>query len=92
MNTVEHLTSSHNNANAVVVGSFVRFYDCDRANKDRNYSGEPKYYSIGMVIKRRITDKITVADIELGGDDVVDIRLPDGRISNGHFTSGVTVV
>jgi len=27
----------------------------------------------------------------LGGDDVVDIELSNGRISNGHFTDGVTV-
>ena len=85
-------TSSHNSTKPVVVGSLVRFYDCDRANKDRNHSGEPKYYSVGMVINRRITEKMFVADIELGGDDVVDIRLPDGRMSNGHFTNGVVLV
>ena len=75
-----------------VVGSLVRFYDCDRANKDRNHSGEAKYYSVGMVINRRITEKIMLSDIQLGGDDVVDIQLPDGRVSNGHFTNGVVLV
>lgn len=75
-----------------IIGSLVRFYDCDRANKDRNYSGEAKYYSIGMIINRRITDRLYISGIELGGDDVVDIRLPDGRISNGHFINGVSFV
>lgn len=80
------------NNNTVFVGSTVRFYDCDRAMKDRNHSGDEKYWSIGKVINRRITERLLLSDIELGGDDVVDIELPDGRISKGHFTDGVYLI
>mgnify|MGYP003507803114 CR=1 FL=1 len=53
----EGLNVSPNSTKPVVVGSLVRFYDCDRANKDRNHSGEPKYYSVGMVINRKKKEK-----------------------------------
>jgi hypothetical protein len=78
--------------NNIQKGSTVRFYDCARANKDRDYSGDAKYYSVGKVIDRRITKPYLFIDLWLGGDDVVDIELPDGRISMGHFTSGVNAV
>jgi len=77
--------------NTLVVGSLVRFYDCYRANKDRNHSGDSHYYSVGKVVCRRITKRYYFIDNWLGGDDVVDIELSNGRISNGHFTDGVTV-
>ncbi len=73
----------------IKVGSLVKFYDCDRANKDRNYSGDQKYYSTGTVIRRYISEKIFLIDQWLGGNDVVDIQLEDGRISTGHFVDGV---
>mgnify|MGYP003493922772 CR=1 FL=1 len=76
----------------IQVGSIVRFYDCDRANKDRNYSGDEKYYSTGTVIKRYITDRRFFIDQWLGGDDVVDIRLIGGRVSHGHFVNRVDVI
>lgn len=87
----DQITSvSPHSSNTVVIGSRVRFYDCDRANKERDYSGNNEFYSFGKVINRRITERYMVGGTWLGGDDVVDIELPDGRISKGHFTAGVT--
>lgn len=71
----------------VVIGSFVKFYDCQQANKDRDFSGSnPKYYPIGKVIdvydyksKFGYTDR--VCDIQIGE-----------RISKAHFVRGVDVV
>lgn len=74
-----------------LVGSLVKFYDCHRANKDQNHSGAAKYWSVGMVVNRRITEKVMFCGIELGGDDVVDIQLQSGRISKGHFANAVTL-
>ncbi len=65
-------------------GDSVVFYDCDRANKDRDFSGvDKKYYPVGRVIDLR-PDSI--------GRPLVDIQLPDGRISKGHFKDGVKKV
>jgi hypothetical protein len=72
---------------AVVIGSFVRFYDCQQANKDRDYSGaNAKYYPIGEVV--------AVYDYKssLGYTDrVCDIKIGE-RISKAHFVRGVEVV
>ncbi len=65
-------------------GSEVIFYDCDMANKERDFSGSnPKFYPTGKVIKiRQIPD----------GRMVVDVQLPDGRISKGHFIEGIKLL
>jgi len=71
----------------VIIGSFVRFYDCQQANKDRDFSGtNPKYYPIGKVI--------AVYDYKnyFGYiDRVCDIQIGE-RISKAHFVRGVEVV
>ncbi len=74
----------------IKIGDNVRFYDVVR---DSELCGDEQFYSTGTVIDRRITEKkyYSGIDMTLGGDDVVDIKLPDGRISKSHFTSGVTL-
>jgi hypothetical protein len=71
----------------VVIGSFVRFYDCCKANSDKDYSGaNQKYYPTGKVID--------VYDYKSSfgyTDRVCDIQIGE-RISKAHFVSGVTVV
>ena len=71
----------------VVIGSFVRFYDCQQANKDRDYSGaNSKYYPIGEVVD--VYDyKSSFGYI----DKVCDIKIGE-RISKAHFVRGVEVV
>ena len=71
----------------VVIGSFVKFYDCQQANADKEYSGaNPKYYPIGKVL--RVYDY----NSKLGYiDRVCDIQIGE-RISKAHFVSAVTVV
>jgi hypothetical protein len=79
----------------IKIGDSVKFYDSIAAHIDRDYSGkEEKYYPIGKVINRYITPTVPLGDtgIILGGNDVVDIQLPDGRISQCHFTNGVTLI
>ena len=71
----------------LITGDFVRFYDCDQANRDRDYSGtKSKYYPIGKIINvynytthYGFTDK--VCDIQIGE-----------RISKAHFISGVEII
>ena len=63
------------------VGRLVRFYDCDTARKDKDYSGlNPKHFIVGTVIK--IYDYTS-----LGGytDVVCDILIEGGRVSKAHF-------
>ena len=71
----------------VVIGSFVRFYDCPTANAEKDYSGaNPKHYPIGKVI--------TVYDYKsyFGyTDKVCDIQIGE-RISKAHFVTGVDVI
>jgi hypothetical protein len=72
----------------IKIGNLVKFYDCDQARRDRDYSGENiKHYPIGKVIdvynhKCPFSGQI---------DEVCDIEI-DNRISRGHFTSGVELV
>lgn len=85
----ENLNKAENSALniPVVIGSFVKFYDCQQANKDKDYSGtNPKYYPIGEVVnvydyksKFGYTDR--VCDIQIGE-----------RISKAHFVRCVEVV
>lgn len=73
--------------NLVKKGDFVRFYDCQSANKDKDYSGKnQKYYPIGTIIsvydytsRDGFTDR--VCDIQVGR-----------RISEAHFVSWVTLI
>jgi hypothetical protein len=71
----------------VFIGIFVRFYDCQKANAEKDYSGaNPKHYPIGKVI--------AVYDYKssLGYTDrVCDIKIGE-RISKAHFVRAVDVV
>lgn len=71
----------------VFLGKFVKFYDCQQANKDKDYSGtNPKYYPIGKVIA------IYDYESKLGYTDIVcDIQIGE-RISKGHFVRSVEVI
>lgn len=69
----------------IKVGDTVRFYDCDQANKDKDYSGkDPKYYPLGEVIA--VYEKGSMFG---NTNKLCDIKLTDGRISKGHFVEGV---
>lgn len=71
----------------VVIGSFVRFYDCQTANAKKDYSGaNPKHYPIGKVIA--VYDYKSYFGYT---DRVCDIQLGE-RISKAHFVTGVDVV
>ena len=71
----------------VVIGSFVKFYDCQQANKDRDYSGaNPKHYPIGEVVA--VYDYKSYFGYT---DRVCDIKIGE-RISKAHFVRGVEVV
>jgi hypothetical protein len=58
----------------------VRFYDCQQADKDRDYSGtNPKYYPIGKVIRSATTDECyiieyctTLNDTDIAGQIYTD--------------------
>ena len=68
-------------------GDFVRFYDCQKATKDKDFSGEDKkYYPIEKVL--RVYEYIS----SLGYvDEVCDIQIGE-RISRAHFTRGVEII
>ena len=71
----------------VVIGSFVRFYDCQTANAEKDYSGaNPKHYPIGKVI-----DVYDYKSYFGYTDRVCDIQVGE-RISKAHFVTGVDVV
>lgn len=71
----------------VVIGSFVRFYDCQTANAEKDYSGaNPKHYPIGKVI-----DVYDYKSYFGYADRVCDIQIGE-RISKGHFVRCVDVV
>jgi hypothetical protein len=71
----------------VVIGSFVKFYDCQQANRDKDFSGaNPKYYPIGKVI-----DVYDYKSTFGYTDRVCDIQIGE-RISKAHFVRGVDVV
>jgi hypothetical protein len=71
----------------VVIGSFVRFYDCQTANAEKDYSGaNPKHYPIGKVIA--VYDYKSYFGYT---DRVCDIQVGE-RISKAHFVTGVDVV
>lgn len=71
----------------VVIGSFVRFYDCQKANKDKDFSGtNHKHYPIGKVLNiYKYKSKFGYVD------EVCDIEIGE-RISKAHFIRGVEVV
>lgn len=71
----------------VVVGDFVKFYDCQQANLDKDFSGtNPKYYPTGKVIN------IYEYESKLGYTDTVcDIQIGE-RISKAHFIRSVEPV
>lgn len=84
---VQGLHISPNSTKPLVIGSFVKFYDCQTANKERDYSGSnPKHYPIGKVID--IYDYKSSFGYT---DRVCDIQIGE-RISKGHFVTGVEVV
>jgi len=61
-------------------GNLVKFYDCQQANNDKDYSGtNSKYYPIGKVIK--VYNHKSIFGYV---DRVCDIQIND-RISKGHF-------
>lgn len=65
---------------------FVKFYDSDQANIDRDYSGKnEKYYPMGKVIKVYTRDRGDYLD------KLCDIQVGD-RISKGHFVDCVEIV
>lgn len=74
-------------SNEMKIGSFVQFYDSQMAMKDKDHSGDPKYFPIGKVIniyeqESKVYDCIHIlCDIEI-----------DGRVSKGHFIYGVEVI
>lgn len=71
----------------LIVGSFVKFYDCQQANKDRDFSGRnSKYYPIGKVIN--IYDYKSIFGYI---DRVCDIQIGE-RISKAHFVNCVEKV
>ena len=68
----------------IKTGSSVKFYDCQQASKDKDYSGtNPKHYPIGKVIK--IYDYKSYFGYI---DKVCDIQIGK-RISKAHFVRGV---
>lgn len=69
----------------VGISSFVRFYDCQTANAEKDCSG-PKHYPIGKVIA--VYDYKSYFGYT---DRVCDIQIGE-RISKAHFVSGVDVV
>ena len=71
----------------VVIGSFVRFYDCQTANAEKDYSGtNPKNFPIGKVVA--VYDYKSYFGYV---DRVCDIQIGE-RISKGHFVRAVEVV
>jgi hypothetical protein len=71
----------------VVIGSLVRFYDCQQADRDRDFSGTNlKYYPIGKVI-----DVYNFKSWFGYEDECCNIQIGE-RISKGHFTRCVNVV
>ncbi len=74
--------------NNLIVGNLVQFYDSHTAHRERDYSGSnPKHYPVGKVIK--VYDHKSY----YGGhiDRVCDIFI-EGRVSKGHFITGVTLI
>lgn len=72
--------------NPIKAGDPVKFYDVQRANQDRDYSGDPEYYSVGMILK------IYEYKSKFGYSDIVcDIQVGD-RVSNSHFITGVELI
>ena len=71
----------------IVKGSLVKFYDCQQANNDRDFSGEnPKYYPIGKVIN------VYNYKSSFGySDKVCDIQIGD-RVSKAHFVRCVEII
>jgi hypothetical protein len=66
--------------------SRVRFYDCQQAFKDRDFSGSnPKHYPIGIVIDVYWYHQMNYSTL------LCDI-LTGERISRGHFVSAVTAI
>ena len=75
-------------SNSIKVGNLVKFYDCDQAHRDRDYSGENiKHYPTGEVIK--VYDHKCKFSGQI--DELCDIRIND-RISKGHFTRSVDLI
>lgn len=74
--------------NNVIVGSSVRFYDSQKANKDKDYSGtNSKYFPIGEVIAIYKYKSIIYDYIH----DVCDIKI-NNRISKAHFIECVQLI
>lgn len=70
-------------------GDLVKFYDCQKAANDRDYSGaNPKHYPIGKVL--RVYDHAWSLEENVFVDRVCDVEI-DGRISKGHFVTGVEI-
>ncbi len=74
-------------AKNIIEGNNVRFYDCQTANAEKDYSGtNPKHFPIGKII--RIYEYKSFYGYT---DTVCDIQVGD-RISKGHFVSGVDLL
>jgi hypothetical protein len=69
----------------IKVGDKVKFYDCDQARIDKDYSGKnPKHYPIGEVVD--VYEK--PSSVYNAINKLCDIKIND-RISRGHFIHGV---
>ena len=72
----------------IEIGNKVRFYDCDQARIERDFSGiNPKYYPIGEVVDIYKKRSLVYDAIH----KLCDIKIGD-RISKGHFINGVELI
>lgn len=71
----------------IIKGCFVKFYDCQTAYAEKDYSGSnPKHYPIGRVVA--VYDYKSYFGYI---DRVCDIQVGD-RISKAHFVNGVELI
>lgn len=77
-----------NNTKKINKGDLVRFYDCDLANKEKDWSGtNPKYYPTGKVLCVYL-----YTSSYFGYSEIVCDILIGKRISKRHFITGVEKV
>lgn len=86
-----HLFGSHideQSTKGITKGDLVRFYDCDLANKEKDYSGtNPKCYPTGKVLCVYL-----YTSSYFGYSEMVCDILIGKRISKRHFITGVEKV
>lgn len=65
----------------VKVGDIVTFYDCEMANKAKDYSGrDERFWPNGKVIKTYFRPQ---------DGWLADVQRNDGTVSKAHFISGI---